>query len=276
MAVSLGEAAAQWASSRWIQVGRRRIRYREASSGDPLVLVHGLGVSADYWTRNGPTIAAAGFRVLAPDLPGFGRTDGPDDGLEIGEQAAAIRDWAAALGLPPAVYLGHSLSCQSVLELAVAHAERVRGLVLVAPTGEGASRRRLLRQAIGFVRDIHRESLPLAAVVLQAYLRAGPRRVLRTWWLGATHDPLPLLPRVTVPVLVVVAERDPVVDPEFAERMVAALRQGRLQLIPGGSHAVIFEPTGAFNRAVVDFLSSLSGAHFASHGEAAGDDATEP
>jgi 2-hydroxy-6-oxonona-2,4-dienedioate hydrolase len=257
---SLGEAAAEWASSRWIVVGGRRVRYREAGAGDPLVLVHGLGVSADYWTRNGPPIAAAGFRVLAPDLPGFGRTDGPEDGLGVGQQARAILDWAAAMQLPPASYLGHSLSCQTVIELAVGHPERVTGLVLAAPTGEGQSRRRLLRQAIGLVRDIHRESLPLAAVVIQAYLRAGPRRVMRTWFLGATHDPMPLLPRVAPPVLVLVGQRDPVVDVEFAERLVAELPRGQLTLIPEGSHAVIFEPTGAFNEAVVDFLRSLSGA----------------
>ncbi|MEX2583547.1 MAG: alpha/beta hydrolase [Gemmatimonadota bacterium] len=255
----LGEAAAEWASSRWIDVGGRRVRYRQAGEGGSLVLVHGLGVSADYWTRNGSAIAAQGFRVLAPDLPGFGRTEGSADGLDVGQQAIAVRDWAAAMGLGPATFLGHSLSCQSVLELAVVHPELVRGLVLVAPTGEGIGYRRLIRQAIGLARDVHRESFKLSAMVLQAYLSAGPGRVMRTWKMGASHDPMPLLPRVGVPVLVVLGDNDPVVEPEFADRIVTALPRGRLVTIPGGSHAVIFEPTGAFNAAVVEFMRSLDG-----------------
>jgi 2-hydroxy-6-oxonona-2,4-dienedioate hydrolase len=255
---ALGEAAAQWATSRWVEADGWKVRYREAGrGGTPLVLVHGLGVSADYWTRNGPAIAAEGFHVLAPDLPGFGRTKGPPEGLEVGQQAHAVLEWSRVMDLPPAVYVGHSLSCQSVLELAVAHPEAVSGLVLAAPTGEGESRRRLARQAIGFLRDIRRESVTLAALVLQAYLRAGPGKVMRTWRLGALHDPMPLLPEVSVPVLVVVGENDPVVDADFAERMVAELRNGRLVLIPKGSHAVIFDPSGRFNEAIIRFMREL-------------------
>ena len=56
----------------------------------PVVLVHGLGVSADYWVRNAPVIAADGFRVLAPDLPGFGGTKGPLAGLDVAQQINAL------------------------------------------------------------------------------------------------------------------------------------------------------------------------------------------
>jgi 2-hydroxy-6-oxonona-2,4-dienedioate hydrolase len=258
--VPLGEAAASWVSSRWVDVEGRAVRYREAGEGMPIVLVHGLGVSADYWVRNGPSLAAGGFRALALDLPGFGRTEGPPGGLGVGRQATAIARWAEALGLPGGVYLGHSLSCQSVLELAVRWPGLVRGLVLAAPTGEGPARRRLIQQAIGLARDVPRESLKLAMLVAQAYFRAGPGRVLRTWKLGAEHDPLELLPRVTVPVLVVVGDADPVVDIDFADSVARELPTGELARIPGGTHAVIFEPTGTFNAAVLDFLGRVASA----------------
>lgn len=255
---SLGDAAAQWSSSRWIPVDGRRLRYREAGVGLPLVLVHGLGVSADYWVRNAAVIAAAGFRVLAPDLPGFGRSDGPAGGLDVPSQVNALRSWEAALGVGPAVYLGHSLSCQTVLQLAVDHPEQVLGLVLVAPTGEGTAARRLFSQGIGLVRDLGRESVKLAMLVADAYLRAGPRRIIRTWRMGADHDPMPLLPRISAPTVVVLGDRDPVVDPEFAQRIVSELPDGRLVIVPGGSHAVIFDQTGAFNTAVVEMMKEIA------------------
>jgi 2-hydroxy-6-oxonona-2,4-dienedioate hydrolase len=254
----LGVVAAEWASSRWIDVDGRLVRYREAGTGLPLVLVHGLGVSADYWVRNGPPIAAAGFRVLAPDLPGFGRTEGPAAGLGVKAQAEAVRRWARSIDLEPAVYLGHSLSCQAILELAVARPEMVRGLIMAAPTGEGSGTRRLLAQARGLFQDLHRESPKLAALVAQAYLRAGPVRVIRTWRLGASHDPMPLLDKVEVPGLVVRGENDPVVTVGFCDQLAEGLGEGRVVVVPGGSHGVIFDSTGAFNAAVIDFLRHIA------------------
>lgn len=248
-----GDAAAQWAVSRWHQVGRWRVRHREAGRGSPIVLVHGLGVSADYWYRNGPALADAGHHVLAPDLPGFGRTEGPDDGLSVAEQAAFVEAWSESMGIGPAVYVGHSLSCQVALELAAARPERVSGLVLAAPTGDPRGHR-LLRQAWGLLRDAPREPLRLTLEVTRAYLQAGPVRVWHTWRKGAREDPLPLLPRIRAPGLVVIGTRDPVVPRDFAETLARGLEGGKLVVIEGGVHGLIFGSAAEFNRATLDWM----------------------
>jgi 2-hydroxy-6-oxonona-2,4-dienedioate hydrolase len=252
---SLGEAAAAWAITRRVRVGAHAVRFREAGDGPVVVLVHGLGVSADYWVRNGPSIAARGFRVLAPDLPGFGRTDGPGRGLAVEDQAAAVGAWFDAMGLTSAVFLGHSLSCQTVIELAAARPEIVEGLILAAPTGAGRRPRRLARQLLGLALDIPRESFLFATLVAQAYLRAGPLRVLRTWLSGAGHDPLRATARVRSPGIVIVGDRDPIVDPGFARSLAESLQTGRVVPIPGAAHGVIFDETGRFDEVVVDFLN---------------------
>jgi 2-hydroxy-6-oxonona-2,4-dienedioate hydrolase len=254
--VPLAEAAADWAVSRRVEVGGRAVRYREAGRGRPIVLVHGLAMSADYWHRTAPAVAAAGFRVLAPDLPGYGRTEGPEEGLGVSRQAWEVFRWADALGLERAAYLGHSLSCQTVLELAARHGGRVSALVLVAPTGDEARGRlgRLAHQAWGLARDALREPWELVVVATQAYLRTGPMRFLRTWRKGADHDLHPLLPRIDAPVLVVIGTHDPVVPLAFAEGIVAELAQARLLTIDGGTHAVFFSHPAAFNEALTGFL----------------------
>lgn len=257
----LGDAAARWASPHWREVRGLPVRHREAGEGPCIVLVHGLGVSADYWVRNGPQIAAAGYRALAPDLPGFGHTEGAEDGLTVPAQAEALAAWADALALGPAVYVGHSLSCQTVLQLAADAPERVRGLVLAGPTG--APGRKLARQAWGLFLDAFREPLRLFPTIVDAYLRAGLRRFSRTWAAGARHDPLPLLPRVRAPGLIVAGSDDPVVEGEFLQALAAGLPDGRLAIVDGGSHAVIFDRAEAFNAAVLDFLRELDGREIA-------------
>jgi 2-hydroxy-6-oxonona-2,4-dienedioate hydrolase len=253
----LADCAAEWTGEHRIAVGGWNLRYREAGSGPTIVLLHGLAVSADYWWRNGPPLAAAGYRLIAPDLPGFGRTEGPRGGLSVREQAVALHAWAMAMRLERAVYVGHSLSCQTVLQHAVWQPERVAGVVLAAPTGDPV-RFRLVRQAVGLLRDAPRESWRLKVVVAQAYLRAGMRRAWLTWRAGAENDALATAAEVRSPGVVVLGTRDPVVRREFAEALAASLPMGRVCWVPGGSHAVIYDTAEGFNQAALDFMARLS------------------
>ena len=252
---ALGRAAAEWAVSRRVRAAGIDVRYREAGSGPVLVLVHGLGCSADYWVRNGPPLAAAGLRVLAPDLPGFGRTPGPWRGLNIDQQATALAAWADALDLPPAAYVGHSLSCQTVVDLAADHPGHAVALLLAAPTGDRSEKRRI-RETIGFARDTFREPLALVPWIAEAYLRAGLVRWFMTWWVAKHHDLFGTAARVPVPCRVLVGARDPVVPVRFARSVADALR-GDLVVLPRAAHAVIFDAAERFNRAILDFLREI-------------------
>lgn len=251
----LGAAAAQWAVTHRVRADGWNLRYRQAGEGPPLVLVHGLGCSADYWVKNGPWLAAAGYRVLAPDLPGFGQTEGPR-GLSIPQQAYAVSLFSEAMGLGPAAYLGHSLSCQTVLELAGTEPERVTGLILAAPTGD-RRKKRLLREAVGFLRDIPREPPSLVPLILEAYVRAGPVRWMRTWFGGKWHDAFQAAARVRAPAVVLVGERDPVVAVHFARAITYAVKGARMRVIPDAAHALIYDQPDGFNLAVLQFLATV-------------------
>ena len=247
-----GETAVAWARERWADVAPWRVRYREAGDGPALVLVHGLGLSADFWWRNGPPLAAAGFRVLAPDLPGFGKTEGPPS-LSVPEQTRWVAAWADAIGLGPAAYAGHSISCQAVLELAATEPARVTALVLAAPTGDPAPLR-LLRQAAGFVADPVFEPLGLIPTVGEHYLRAGFGRWLRTWAKAGSHDAFAAARRVRAPGIVILGKHDLVVRRGFAQELAKALPGGRCVVLEHGAHAVVFDAPEEFNAEVVRFL----------------------
>ena len=251
----LGRAAAQWARTHRAHAGGWAMRYRTAGEGPPLVLVHGLGCSADYWMKNGPWLAASGYRVLAMDLPGFGRTDGPAF-LSIIQQAFAVSAFVETLKLGPAAFVGHSLSCQTVLELAATEPGRVAGLVLAAPTGD-RRRKRLLYEAIGFALDVPREPPSLVPVIAEAYMRAGPVRWMRTWLGGKRHDTFGAAARVRAPALVLVGEDDPVSSPKFGAALARAIPGGRMRVIPDAAHAIIFDEPQGFNGAVLDFVRGI-------------------
>jgi 2-hydroxy-6-oxonona-2,4-dienedioate hydrolase len=256
----LAVAASQWAVTHRVHAAGWDLRYRAAGEGPPLVLVHGLGCSADYWVRNGAWLAAAGYRVFAPDLPGFGRTEGPRAGLSIEQQAYAVSVFSEAVGLGPAAYLGHSLSCQSVLELACSEPERVSALILAAPTGD-RRKKRLIHETLGFLRDIPREPPSLVPFILDAYARAGVVRWMRTWLAGKRHDAFAAAAGIRAPAAVLVGERDPVVSVHFASAIADTIASARLRVIPGAAHALIYDEAEAFNTAVVEFLAEVLGPH---------------
>jgi pimeloyl-ACP methyl ester carboxylesterase len=157
------------------------------------------------------------------------------------------------MGLPPAAYVGHSLSCQTVVDLAADHPGRAVALLLAAPTGDRSEKRPHPRD-----RRLRARHVPRAAVARpldrEAYLRAGLVRWFLTWWKAKHHDLFGTAARVGVPARVVVGARDPVVPVRFAESVAAALPGARCVVIPQAAHAVIFDAAELFNGAILDFL----------------------
>lgn len=111
-----------------------RVRAFVGGTGVPIVLLHGLGGGAATWIevvdRLRPT-----RRIVALDLPGHGGSSPPPHGVTIGWYADAVASGIEALGVAPALVVGHSFGGQVALRLAERHPDAVRGLVLIGPSG---------------------------------------------------------------------------------------------------------------------------------------------
>lgn len=120
-----------------MKVGDVRVRCLEAGAGGPpLVLVHGLGASADIWKDNILQLSA-GYRVYAPDLIGFGRTDKPDIGYSPFDFVAFLRNFTGALNLEKVSMAGLSLGGGIALLYALEYPQRIDRLILVDSAGLG-------------------------------------------------------------------------------------------------------------------------------------------
>ncbi len=106
------------------------VQEKGPKDGVPVVLFHGTAAWSELWRHTGEALAAAGFRVIALDLPPFGFSDRPG-GYTRQEQAARISDVLDALKTPPAIIVGHSFGAGTATELAMRHPDRARALVLV-------------------------------------------------------------------------------------------------------------------------------------------------
>jgi len=109
------------------------IHYVEAGQGHPVVLLHGGGPGATGWSNYSPNIEALSkhFRVIAPDMPGWGQSSAVDfSTIDHVEAATQLLD---ALGIEKAAFVGNSMGGQNSIRLAVAHPERVSHLITMGP-----------------------------------------------------------------------------------------------------------------------------------------------
>jgi pimeloyl-ACP methyl ester carboxylesterase len=108
-----------------------QLHVREAGIGEPLVLLHGLASSCRYWQDLRQL--AEDFRVLAPDLLGFGRSPKPRDGrYGPAEHVEALRQTLSTRLRSPAHLLGHSLGSVIALHFAANYPDEVRSVTLIS------------------------------------------------------------------------------------------------------------------------------------------------
>ena len=259
----------------------RAVRYLDEGSGDPAVLfVHGFPFRASMWEPQLPVVVGAGRRAVAPDLPGFGASDGPAhrSSYSIDRYADLVAALAGDLGLGRVVVVGLSMGGYIALAVARRHPGLLAGLVLAdtrpdPDTPEGRRGRSEQQAKVAEAGQV----TPLVDGLLDRILAAGGSRraevaaqlgeMMRSTapagWIGALEamkqrsDQTDLLPAIAVPTLVVVGESDALVPLEVAEGMAKAIPGARLEVVPDAGHVANLENPEVFNRALADFLAAL-------------------
>lgn len=252
------------------------------ADGPPIILLHGWGVSAYLWRANLRPLAAAGYRVIAIDLPGHGLSEAPK---AVGSYTTArfvehLRALYAELGISRAVLIGQSMAGRIAVEFAAADPAAVSHLLLFGPVGFGLippwqivapivprlpGRIPSLivpRRVVDFVqrrvygklgwfteRDVDEYWAPTQ---FPDVVRAQLQMLREFDWLP--HEPA-RLEGLTTPTLVVFGTQDRTVRPVHAERLVRFLPAGQLEWIEGGGHVVMEEAPDRINALILDYLS---------------------
>jgi 2-hydroxy-6-oxonona-2,4-dienedioate hydrolase len=189
-----------------------------------------------------------------PDLPGFGKSEGPDRVPGVPVLAELLAEWMEAAGVDRAALLGNSFGCQVAAELAAHRPEMVERLVLQGPTTDPRGRT-AARLVLRWLRDAPRESPSQGALMIRDYRDAGLRRALDAFW-RMIEDPIEEKPpRVQSPTLVVRGSRDPIVSQRWAEKVANLLPHGRLVVVPGAAHTMNHSTPLELSRVVLHFLN---------------------
>jgi len=197
------------------------------------LLIHGIGMGRSVFADLARQLYHHG-RVIAVDLPGYGRAPEPPRTLTMERTADLVAAFARTRGLEGVVVVGHSMGTQVAVEVAARHPRLVSHLVLVAPT-VNPRERTALRQILRLAQDLVVESPRVLAVGGREYLRAGPR--LRSKFRAMlAHRPELIYPRLAAPTLVLRGEHDYVSSRAWCLVVADAIPQGRFAEIPSRGH----------------------------------------
>jgi 3-oxoadipate enol-lactonase len=248
-----------------------RLAYDDAGRGDCVVLVHGHPFDRTLWA---PQLAALrdDFRVLCPDLRGFGHSPVTPHSVTMREYAADIEDLLDDLGIERAAIVGLSMGGLVTMELAAARPARCWAIGLVATTAEPVTpQERAVRRerADAVERDgmhvlvdymhtgLYGPACPLAVrarvdAMMSAAPPAGAAAALR----GRAERPdyRPALARLDVPALVCAGTADPWSDEAVTAEITASLRRPEVLIIDGAGHLPNLEAESEFNDALRAFL----------------------
>jgi pimeloyl-ACP methyl ester carboxylesterase len=262
------------------QLGGRTASWLDAgdpTEGNVLVWLHAFPLSGAMW-RSQLEALPAGWRMIAPDLAGFGGSQDHTGPPLIEDYVRDVEALLGALGVGRVVIGGQSMGGYTAFAYHRVAPERLRGLVL-ADTRSGADgpaarevRAHLLGIAeAGGARAIADEMLPKLvgatthrtrpAVVaeVRALIEAngaeGIRRALVR--MRDRPDSTPQLPHVPVPALVIVGEEDPIAPLEEARALSGALPDATLAILPAAGHLSNLENPDSFNAALRPWLTGL-------------------
>ncbi|MFG1854135.1 alpha/beta fold hydrolase [Actinomadura geliboluensis] len=252
---------------------------RDVGTGTPLVLLHAFPLSSAMWLAQREGLAGR-FRVITPDLRGFGGSVLGDDEPSIDAMADDVARACRALGVRRAVIGGLSMGGYVAMALCRRHPDLVLGLVLAATRAAAdteQARANRLRQADRLDRDggpqvLVEEVLPglvgpttyrqraLVYGRVRGLVQATPPRAA-AWAqraMAGRPDAFGTLREVRVPALVMVGDEDALATEAEARAMADALPNAELMVVPRAGHLCAIEQPDLFNQAVAEFAAALA------------------
>ncbi len=257
-----------------VSIDNFSLYYEQAGSGPAIAFLHGLGGNHLSWWQQVPYFARW-FHCVTVDQRSFGLSPDPSGSFNEShpDDLGALLDH---LGVDKAVLVGQSMGGWTIVGYALAHPERVAGLVMadtpggiMTPAMEAAMRRTARAQTM-LTTDPPVGAMPTYAPDFfarrpeLAYLYDS----LRILGARPPEDALDRIrsrrypldevrAKLTMPVLCVVGEQDALIHPDIICELALALPDARIAAVPDCGHSVYFEKAEIFNQAVLDFLRDI-------------------
>ena len=247
-----------------------KIFYHNRGAGDAILILHGWGSRSEHWLKTQEELVRRGYRVIIPDLPGFGRSDEPPDEWSLAEYSQFINEFSKAVYIPYFTLVGHSFGGRIAMDYAIRHPKQVHALVLIDAAGITPRKKLKLNffmvlskvgnlifelPLLEFLQPIVRKVWYKITRINDYYvatsrMRAVMRRVME-------ENLEQYLPHITKPTLILWGENDfttPISDALIIHRSIPVTH---LHIFPGAGHSLELEVPLKIARQMDKFLKTI-------------------
>ena len=245
-----------------------KLNFITKGEGHPIIFVHGLGESSESWLEQVEFFAAHGFKAIAVDLRGHGRSEAGNDRIEMGGIAGDLLEMMRSLQLNAAHFCGLSMGALVVLEVYKEEPSSFLSMTLVSslPQYPPAQTQALENMSMKEIGDQIASaavgpaaSMELKKNIARVIATTNKRAYIESAETACAQDYTTLLPTIRVPVLLVSGELDYITPPESAMFMQKRIANARLESIKGVGHLTNREKPSEFNKLLLSFMSEVDG-----------------
>ena len=255
-----------------------RIHYLDQGSGPVVVFLHGSGSGAcghSNFKGNYPELVAQGFRVILPDLIGYGYSDKPADvEYPLAFFIECVKQTLDAIGVTRYTLIGNSLGGAIAIGFALQHPQNVDKLVLMAPGGVEEQAAYFTMPGMAMMKELFLSPTPVTrAAMKEFFIKAfvidpscvDDQLVDERWSLMQTQNPQVVktmkvpdmtarLGEINCPALGFWGMNEQMMPESGILKLAKGIRKLRMILVPQCGHWVMIEHRALFNRMTLDFL----------------------
>ena len=268
-----------------------RLFYDITGKGRPLVLIHGVWASHEWWRWLVPALART-YYVISPDVRGHGQSSPLKSAYTVNGFAKDLDLLLRSIGIPEVVLVGWSMGGIISLEYALNYPSKVKALILIATRGHHNPKlkRRIIfqylqarlsllmdftaprkydrasgsfpAQKIWLEREVEKMLSPNASKEVKDWVmsdvRNNPRenyfQAIRSIWDWGAAD---RLKEIEAPTLIMVGDKDTRTPPRFSRLLHATIPNSRLVIVKDAGHCLPLERPERVNREIIEFLEGL-------------------
>lgn len=253
-----------------VLVNGLKTNYKTQGAGEPILILHGWPSSSDSWIEVQKILASKGYRVLVPDLPGFGKSDSPPEPWGVEDYDNFVLELSRKLQLSRFFLFGHSFGGRVAVKFAINHPEEIKGLILcnsagikpepglktiiifqLARIGNTIFSPKFLRTFQDGARNIfyfflrHRDYVKAEGVMKETM-----KKII-------DEDLLPLLSRIKNKTLIIWGEKDRMVPLRYGYIFKEKIRGSKFEIITQAGHGPHLEVPQKLSEIVFNFLKTI-------------------
>jgi pimeloyl-ACP methyl ester carboxylesterase len=218
------------------------INYRIIGEGKPFLILHGWGSKSDRWEKVAEILGQKGFKVVIPDLPGFGQSDKPGKPWDLDNYVDFVEEFSKVLGLNKFILAGHSFGGGISVKYAVKNPEKIAELFLIASAciREDSSRKKFLRiiskifKIFSFIPGVRKAFYKF--IVRKSDYQYTDGIMKKTYLNIVGEDLSGLLSEIKVKTIIIWGDKDDVLPVEQSKEISDRIKGSKLVVISGADH----------------------------------------